>query len=134
VSRFTDAEFIYAPSQIALAAFYLASEELAEQWARAKDLGQSGLNVIKEAATMINQASEQGIGVDLEQVREVDKRLRLCKNPEKIPGTKACVLMRLFSISQSLTFYLDTRRDKKPRKLRQRKNEPKRRWLRQTQR
>lgn len=88
MSRLTDAEFIYAPSQIALAAFYLASEELAEQWARAKGLGQSGLDVIKEVASMISQ---EGGGINVEQVREVDRRLRLCKNPEKIPGTKACV-------------------------------------------
>ena len=26
---------------------------------------------------------------DVEAVREVDRRLRLCKNPEKIPGTNA---------------------------------------------
>ena len=89
MSRLTDAEFIYAPSQIALAAFYLASEELAEQWAKAKGLSKGDLVVIKEAASMIMQESERGGGINVELVREVDRRLRLCKNPEKIPGTKA---------------------------------------------
>ncbi|KIM32422.1 hypothetical protein M408DRAFT_326994 [Serendipita vermifera MAFF 305830] len=91
MSRLSDAEFIYAPSQIALAAFYLASEELAEQWAKAKGLSPSDLDVIKEAASMISQESEQGGGINVEFVREVDRRLRLCKNPEKIPGTKAYI-------------------------------------------
>jgi cyclin H len=89
MARLTDAEFIYAPSQIALASFYLASEELAEQWARAKGVGQSGLDVIKEAASMIGQESEQRGGIDVGRLREVDRRLKVCKNPEKIPGTKA---------------------------------------------
>jgi len=85
----TDAEFVYSPSQIALASFYLASEELAEQWARAKGLTQASLDVIKEAANMISRETEPGGGINVELVREVDRRLRLCKNPEKIPGTKA---------------------------------------------
>jgi cyclin H len=92
MSRLTDAEFIYAPAQIALASLYLASSELAEQWARAKGLNQTGLDVIKEAAEMIGKESKGG-GIDVELVREVDRRLRLCKNPEKIPGTKASVLL-----------------------------------------
>jgi cyclin H len=90
MSRLTDAEFIYAPAQIALASLYLASSELAEQWARAKGLNQTGLDVIKDAAEMIGKESKGG-GIDVELVREVDRRLRLCKNPEKIPGTKALV-------------------------------------------
>ncbi|PVF98557.1 cyclin-like protein [Serendipita vermifera] len=89
MSRLTDAEFIYAPAQIALASLHLASSDLAEQWARAKGLNQTELDVIKEAATMIGLESERGGGIDVEVVREVDRRLRLCKNPEKIPGTKA---------------------------------------------
>ena len=102
MSRLTDAEFIYAPSQIALAAFYLASEELAEQWARAKGVGQSGLNVIKETASMISQESDQGGVINVEQAREIDRRLRLCKNPEKIPGTKACVPLHYSQIFKIL--------------------------------
>lgn len=89
MSRLSDAEFIYSPSQIALASLYLASEELAEKWARAKGLTQENLAVIKGVAQTISCESDGSI--DVEMVREVDKRLRLCKNPEKIPGTKACV-------------------------------------------
>lgn len=93
MSRLTDAEFIYAPSQIALASLYLASETHAEQWAKAKGVGSGdNFNIIKEVAQMIGRESDIGGGINVELVREVDRRLRLCKNPEKIPGTKAYVL------------------------------------------
>ena len=84
-SRLTDAELIYTPSQIALAAFSLASGELAGQWARTKN-AEHALAVIGDIGQMIQ---EHGNGPDVEAVREVDKRLRLCKNPEKVAGTKA---------------------------------------------
>lgn len=103
-SRLTDAEFIYAPSQIALASLYLASEELAEQWAHAKGLNQDALQTIKEAAVMIAKENE-GPKTDVDVVREIDRRLRLCKNPEKIPGTKAYVnfiLAVAFSLPESV--------------------------------
>lgn len=91
ISRLTDAEFIYAPSQIALGALYLAGPSLAEQWARAKGLGQNStaLAIAKEVAALINRENERGGGINVDEVREVDKRLRLCRHPEKIPGTKA---------------------------------------------
>jgi cyclin H len=31
----------------------------------------------------------QGAMPDVDAVREVDRRLKLCKNPEKVPGTRA---------------------------------------------
>ncbi|KAG8756751.1 hypothetical protein FRC14_002678 [Serendipita sp. 396] len=85
-SRLTDAEFIYTPPQIALASLYLASESLGSQWARAKGMSATEMDVIKEVAHLV---SSEVFRVDQEQVREIDKRLRTCKNPEKVPGTAA---------------------------------------------
>lgn len=31
---------------------------------------------------------------NVESVREVDRRLKLCKNPEKVPGSKAYILRK----------------------------------------
>lgn len=44
------------------------------------------LSVIEPIKTMI---LEEGITPNVEAVREVDRRLKLCKNPEKVPGTTA---------------------------------------------
>lgn len=40
-------------------------------------------------ATLRALITTEGQAPPIEAVREVDRRLRLCKNPEKIPGTKA---------------------------------------------
>lgn len=92
-SRFTDAELIYAPSQIALASLALASPVLAERWADSKPVAGAAqplsatldptLGSIKYVIT------QMGHPPDVEAVREVDRRLKLCKNPEKVPGSKA---------------------------------------------
>ena len=81
----TDAELIYTPSQIALACLHLASPNLAQQWASFKQ-ADFALDIAKQIADLIMQT---GSSPDVEAVRAVDKRLRLCKNPEKVPGTKA---------------------------------------------
>lgn len=84
-SRLTDAELIYAPSQIALSSFSVVSPGLARAWALSK--GSSAiLPVIDDITSMI---TADGQAPDVERVREVDKRLRICKNPEKIVGSKA---------------------------------------------
>ena len=88
-SRLTDAEFIYTPSQIALACFSLASPVLASAWARAKFPSSphpSVLDVLEPIKAIILR---DGSVPNVEAVREVDRRLRLCKNPEKIVGTNA---------------------------------------------
>ncbi|EPQ60824.1 cyclin-like protein [Gloeophyllum trabeum ATCC 11539] len=84
-SRLTDAELIYTPSQIALAAFSLASPNLASLWAHSKD-SSNVLQVIEPLKQMILQDSHPP---DVEAVRDVDRRLKLCKNPEKVIGSKA---------------------------------------------
>jgi cyclin H len=85
-SRLTDAELIYTPSQIALAAFALSSATLAEQWAVAKGQGTLVASVIPRIQELI---TKEGVGPEVEIVREVDRRLRICKNPEKVKGSKA---------------------------------------------
>ena len=40
-------------------------------------------------ATLRALITTEGQAPPIEAVREVDRRLRLCKNPEKIPGTQA---------------------------------------------
>ncbi|KAI0724426.1 cyclin-like protein [Cerioporus squamosus] len=90
-ARLTDAEFIYTPSQIALACFSLASPALASAWARAKFPSSPhtpALDVLEPIKEIIYR---DGSPPDVEAVREVDRRLRLCKNPEKIPGTNAYI-------------------------------------------
>ncbi|KAK2461806.1 hypothetical protein APHAL10511_006269 [Amanita phalloides] len=94
-SRLTDAEFIYAPSQIALSALSLAAPEAAVKWIDAKIspgiadsmLSVSALKSIIETIQSLIMSS--GRTPEVESVREVDRRLRICKNPEKVPGTKA---------------------------------------------
>ncbi|TFK76959.1 cyclin-like protein [Pluteus cervinus] len=93
-SRLTDVELIYTPSQIALACLSLVSPALSQQWAASK-LTPNG------SETSLSLAAVQGVIGDIqkiikangappsvEAVRDVDRRLRLCQNPEKIVGSK----------------------------------------------
>ncbi|PFH54611.1 hypothetical protein AMATHDRAFT_72391 [Amanita thiersii Skay4041] len=99
-SRLTDAEFIHTPSQVALAAFSLVAPDLALQWTVAKiprDASHSGssmstLPLVLESIKSLIRTS--GHPPDVESVREVDRRLRICKNPEKVPGTRAYMAKR----------------------------------------
>ncbi|KAI4523516.1 cyclin-like protein [Schizophyllum commune Loenen D] len=94
-SRLTDAELIYTPSQIAHACLSLAAPNLAEQWLEAKfpsaspEKAASATMLRDVIATLRALITTEGQAPPIEAVREVDRRLRLCKNPEKIPGTKA---------------------------------------------
>lgn len=81
----TDAELIYTPSQIALASISLASRELALQWAHSKN----AVNALAAIGAIEDMIRTRGSDPDVEAVREIDKRLRLCKNPEKVIGSKA---------------------------------------------
>ncbi|TCD66372.1 hypothetical protein EIP91_001421 [Steccherinum ochraceum] len=98
-SRLTDAELIYTPSQIALACFSLASPSLASAWSRsqfssappsppspAPSPESALLEILEPIKSMI---LNHGVLPDVEAVREVDRRLRLCKNPEKVVGSSA---------------------------------------------
>lgn len=81
----TDAELIYTPAQIALACLSIDAPNLAAEWARSK-AAEDILDVIEKIKNMILTS---GSVPAVDKVREVDRRLKLCKNPEKVPGTKA---------------------------------------------
>jgi cyclin H len=100
----TDLEFTHTPSQISLAAWYLSSDTLVISYLDWKypteDDQMTGeeeiedmpfgsakdrlLEIVKEVAEIINSARGD---VDLKKVKEVDKRLKGCTNPEKVPGS-----------------------------------------------
>ncbi|KAF8642247.1 hypothetical protein AX16_009522 [Volvariella volvacea WC 439] len=92
--RLTDAELIYTPSQIALAALSTVVPELCSQWLRSKLASNTSDSVL--SANALESTLEDikalittaGVAPDVESVREVDRRLRLCKNPEKVVGSK----------------------------------------------
>ncbi|KAJ6604453.1 cyclin-like protein [Mycena vulgaris] len=91
ISRLSDAELIYTPSQIALASLSMASPDLATEWAASKlPPGSPSLSTLQNTLgairTLIESSSRP---VDVESVRGVDLRLKLCKNPEKVVGSKA---------------------------------------------
>ncbi|CAK9780137.1 cyclin-like protein [Cutaneotrichosporon oleaginosum] len=95
-SRMTDAEFLFAPAQIALACWRIADRELTDAFLEAKyDGAEEGklpfgiaqdalLGISGDLETMIRAGEAQQ---DLKKVKEVDKRLKSCANPEKVPGT-----------------------------------------------
>lgn len=101
-SRLTDIELTYTPSQIALGCLSLASPSLASAWARSKCGSPSSspsppqspsplpegvvLDLLEPLKVIIRT---NGTPPDVEAVREVDRRLKLCKNPEKVVGSNA---------------------------------------------
>lgn len=100
VSRFTDAELIYAPSQIALAALSLVSPFLCQKWLDSKmpsdpTAAEAHRQILEQTNNEIeNMIMQHGQPPDVEAAREVDRRLKLCKNPEKVVGSKAFLTRR----------------------------------------
>lgn len=113
VSRLTDVEFIYTPSQIALAAFYVSNASIVEKWlgvkegrrkqpeeGKGKEVAEEGslevqalLECLKEIGAVLEKAAETP--VDKEAVTEVDRRLRWARNPEKDPKSALYVQLSL---------------------------------------
>ncbi|KAF8509761.1 cyclin-like protein [Hysterangium stoloniferum] len=85
-SRLTDAELIYTPSQIALACLASSSSAAAQSWAHSKGVSSIFDSVIPSIQDLIAQS---GIPPEVGVVKGIDKRLRICKNPEKVKGSKA---------------------------------------------
>jgi hypothetical protein len=75
----------------------MASSTLAEQYLTAKALGHEVLDIIKSIAEMVTR---DGVAADVDAVREIDKRLKICKNPEKVVGSKAYV--SVFTVCQDI--------------------------------
>jgi len=85
-SRLSDAELIFTPSQIALACFAAAAPTFAAAWAESKEQSSLLTFIVPGVQSMIER---DGVEPALEAVKEIDKRLRICKNPEKVKGSKA---------------------------------------------
>lgn len=85
-SRLTDAEFIYTPSQIALAGLWSAAPQWASAWASSKGQFENLKQTLSNIQTLIQA---EGLGPEIDTVKEIDRRLRICKNPEKVKGSKA---------------------------------------------
>ncbi|KAF9068081.1 cyclin-like protein, partial [Rhodocollybia butyracea] len=100
-ARLTDAEFIYTPSQIALACVSLIEPELILAWLASKEAisipenrpdvppRPSAAALSEPLEAIRSMIANTGKVPNVEAVREVDRRLRTCKNPEKVVGTKA---------------------------------------------
>lgn len=85
---------IYTPSQIALAALSLSLPVVAEQWVATK-IPVDFFNLPQVIDDIKRLITSQGHTPDVESVREVDRRLRICKNPEKVIGSKAFLARKL---------------------------------------
>lgn len=82
-SRLTDAEFTHSPAQIAAACISLVSPQIVNTWMQSK--GTDGSFIPSLCATIQEGSKLSGV----ETIREVDRRLKLCKNPEKVVGSSA---------------------------------------------
>ncbi|EIN13489.1 cyclin-like protein [Punctularia strigosozonata HHB-11173 SS5] len=87
-ARLTDAELIYTPSQIALACLHLVAPETAAQWARSKG-SEAVLGILGAIGQMIRR--DGTVPQTDNTMREIDRRLKICKNPEKVVGSKAYI-------------------------------------------
>ncbi|KIY63645.1 cyclin-like protein [Cylindrobasidium torrendii FP15055 ss-10] len=88
-SRLSDVELIYSPSQIALAAMSLVFPAESDTWLSTKYPAES-LHAIQTVVETIKTIMTQACKApEVETVRNVDRRLRTCKNPEKVVGSKA---------------------------------------------
>jgi len=96
-SRLTDAEFLFSPSQIALACFRTADEELVDgfldwrydQVSEENDVPYGILKaklsaIVRDIQLLVTQGAAE---LDLKKIKGIDKRLKSCTNPEKVPGT-----------------------------------------------
>jgi len=83
-------ELIYPPSQIALACLSLAHPEITAFWARSKN-ADTALEAVESIKRMIVQ---NGDIPSVDVVREIDRRLKICKNPEKVVGSNAYLAKR----------------------------------------
>ncbi|WAR57924.1 hypothetical protein PtB15_5B154 [Puccinia triticina] len=115
-ARLTDAEFLWTPSQIACAAWWVADQPATEAWLKAKadrlqphptpttsppspQLPKPNLALepltqhLSGLSELLIQAQHKPI--DKDRVTAVDRRLRFCRNPEKDPNSA------LFKIKQA---------------------------------
>lgn len=101
LARLTDVEFLWTPSQIATAAWWMSDEEGTQDWIRAKAqrMNHDGhrrtgwveeevellMSYLPTLAELLQRA--RSTPIDKERVTAVDRRLRFCRNPEKDPNS-----------------------------------------------
>lgn len=87
-SRMTDAELIFTPSQIAIACLHSVSPAIAEQWIDLKS--PNSADAVMETVSRIQEIIDTQSGSpDIAMVKDIDRRLKICTNPEKVVGSKA---------------------------------------------
>lgn len=72
----------------------MATPELALKWGQSKFLGGDSQGLSLDAISPVlecirSSILQDGHAPEVDAVRDVDRRLKLCKNPEKVAGTKA---------------------------------------------
>lgn len=101
LSRQTDLELTYTSSQIALACLHLVNPSLTESYLDYKHPSLSSSSSATKTTTTTTKGALMEIireiqgeieaqrtrPVDLGRIKDVDRRLRLCSNPEKIVGS-----------------------------------------------
>ncbi|KAH9807590.1 cyclin-like protein [Melampsora americana] len=104
-SRLTDAEFLWTPSQIATAAWWICDPEGITEWIKSKaqripqvnqtESSSSSSSVEKHVKLLMSylpglvdliKRSKTTL-VDKERVTAIDRRLKYCRNPEKDPNS-----------------------------------------------
>lgn len=110
-ARTTDLEFTHSPSQISLAAWYLAAEDVVRKYLDGKYdnadtaegtemFGAPKDQIFGWVETVADIIRAAQVDLDLKKVKEVDKRLKGCTNPEKVPGSALYVLRCVVHLSR----------------------------------
>ncbi|TIB87077.1 cyclin-like protein [Wallemia mellicola] len=90
LSRLTNAEFIYTPSQIALGCYVMVNKTLVEEyieWKKQEFHAEApSFDAIDGVVALINIQKSKG-GLKKETVQDIDKRLKLWQDPSKVEGT-----------------------------------------------
>lgn len=89
-SRLTDLEFFFTPSQIALAGFYAVDPGMVDTWLSSKHPSVTNDNSIEhnelvQLLQVIVKHLKDIPEVKPDEVRQVDRKLRFSRNPEKDP-------------------------------------------------
>lgn len=103
VARITDLEFLWTPSQIGAAAWWIVDRDATESWLKLKadrasnpptqnrilDDQKLGIDRLIHDLESISRVilDAQDRPIDKDRVTAVDRRLRFCRNPEKDPNS-----------------------------------------------
>lgn len=97
-SRLTDAEFLWTPSQIATAVWWICDPEGITEWIKSKAQKVSQTNSISienQVKVLMSYLpplvelikKSKSTSIDKERVTAIDRRLKFCRNPEKDPNS-----------------------------------------------